>query len=49
MTDTLFSKISGIVVLDLSATQDTSVVQTESVRLECTFAGHLAESFALIY
>ena len=37
-----------MVSLDLSVAQDMSIVQTGSVRLECTFAEPLAESIALI-
>ena len=35
-------------VLDLSGTQDMSIVQTDTLRLECTFIKPLAESIALI-
>ena len=44
----MFAKTPGIIVLDLSGTQDMSIVRTGSVRLECTFADPLAESIALI-
>jgi len=48
ITEDMFAKTHGIIVLDLSGTQDMSIVRTGSVRLECTFTDPLAESIALI-
>jgi hypothetical protein len=48
ITEEMFAKTHGIIVLDLSGTQDMSIVRTGTVRLECTFANPLAESIALI-
>jgi hypothetical protein len=48
ITDSIFSKTHGVIVLDLSGTQDLTVVRTGSVRLECTFADALTESITLI-
>jgi hypothetical protein len=44
----MFSKNHGIIVLDLSGTQDMSIVRTGNVRLECTFTDALTESITLI-
>ena len=44
----MFGKTHGIIILDLSVTQDMSIVRTSTVRLECTFADLLTESIALI-
>ena len=48
ITDSMFSKNHGVIVLDLSGTQDMSIVRTGNVRLECTFADALTESITLI-
>jgi hypothetical protein len=37
ITEEMFYKTNGIIVLDLSGTQDMSIVQTGSVHLECKF------------
>jgi hypothetical protein len=38
ITDTVFEKTHGIIVLDLYGTQDMSIVRMGTLRLECTFA-----------
>jgi hypothetical protein len=43
ITEEMFAKTYDIIVLDLSGTQDMSIVLTGSVRLEYTFAEPLAE------
>ena len=48
ITEEIFAKTQGIILLDLSGTQDMSIVRTGSVRFECTFADPLPESIALI-
>jgi hypothetical protein len=48
ITEDMFTKTHGIIVLDLSGTQDMSILRTVSVRLECTFVDTLAESIALM-
>jgi hypothetical protein len=48
ITEEIFAETHRIIVRDLSGTQDVSILQTGSVRLECTFAKPLAESIALI-
>jgi len=48
ITESMFSKNHGVIVLDLSGTQDMSIVRTGNVRLECTFADALTESITLI-
>jgi len=41
-------KTFGIIVLDLSGTQDMSIVRTSTVCSECSFVGPLTENIALI-
>ena len=48
ITDTMFSKIHGIIVFDLCGTQHMSIVRTGSIGLECILIEPLAESFELI-
>jgi hypothetical protein len=48
ITNSMFSKNHGVIILDLSGTQDMSIVRTENVRLECTFANALTESITLL-
>ena len=44
----MFAKTFGIIVLDLSGTQDMNIQRTRRVHLECTFAKQLAEIIAII-
>jgi hypothetical protein len=48
ISDLMFSKNHGVIVLDLYGTQDMNIVRTENVRLECTFTDTLTESVTLI-
>ena len=48
IADEMFSITHGIIVLDLSGTKDSSIVRTDTVRLEFTFAEPLEESKALV-
>ena len=41
ITNKMFAKAHDVIVLDLSGTQDVSIVRTGSVRLEFTFTGLL--------
>ena len=43
----MFPKNHGIIVLDLSSTQDMSIVRTGIVRLDFTFVEPLTETIAL--
>ena len=44
--DEIFAKIHGIIILDMSGTQDMSIVRTDIIHLECTFAEPLEEIIA---
>ena len=44
----MFAETHGIVVLDLSGTQDMTINRTSTVSLECTFAKPLEEIIVLI-
>jgi hypothetical protein len=48
ITNSIFSKNHGVIILDLAGTQDMSIVRTGNVRLERTFADALTESIPLI-
>ena len=48
ITDSMFSKNHGVIILDLSGTQDMSIVRTGNSRLECTFADALTKNITLI-
>ena len=48
ITNTMFAKAHGIIVLDLSGNQDISIARTGGVRLDSIFAQELAESIALM-
>ena len=48
ITDTMTAKNHGIIVLDLSGTQDMSIFRTRTVHLECTIAKPLTENVPLI-
>ena len=49
ITKGMFAKTHSIIVLDLSGSQDMSIVRIGTVGLECTFAKPLEESVALIW
>ena len=48
ITNTISAKTQGIIALNLTGTQDMSIVRKASVRLECPFANPLAETIELI-
>jgi hypothetical protein len=48
ITNSMFSKNHCVIVLDLSGTQDMSIVRTGNVRLEWTFVDTLTESITLL-
>ena len=48
ITDTMFAKTHGVIVLDLSSTQDMRIVRTGSAHLDCIFVIPLVECILLI-
>ena len=48
ITNEIFSKNYGIILFDVSGTQNLSIVWTGTVHLHCTFAKPLTESIVLI-
>jgi hypothetical protein len=48
ISEEMFAKTHGIIVFDLSGTQNMSIVRTGNERYECIFADPLEESIAFI-